>query len=330
MDRLKNAAIVLLGMGEQYAAEILKNMSHKEVEAIIDIMNNIGDISEQEVFDALNEFFDETQHTTGINVASSEYIRNTLVSAVGEDKAEYIIDETCRPEDLNGIELLKWQPVYVIVDALQDEHPQIITVALSSMESEKAAEVLNWFPKDLSKQVVRRMTVLSPVANYAMTTLSEYLEEQFTQTEKFKLITSDGINMAANIIVHLDGETEQEIMSFLTEEDKVLYDKLQDKIFPFEKLTKIDGRGLQTLLAEVENQDLVLALKGAPDTVSRAFYKNMSSKTVDLLKDDMDSLGPVKLEDVEAAQKRIIVLAKKLAQEQKLILPSARGGNTVV
>lgn len=330
MDRLKNAAIVLLGMGEQYAADILKNMSHKEVEAIIDIMNNIGDISEQEVFNALNEFFNETQHTTGINVASSEYIRNTLVSAVGEDKAEYIIDESCRPDDLKGIELLKWQPVYVIVDVLQDEHPQMITVALSSMESEKAAEVLNWLPKDLSKQVVKRMTELSPVANYAMTTLSDYLEEQFTQTEKFKLITADGINMAANIIAFLDGDTESEIMSFLTDEDKTVFDKLQDKLFPFDKLTQMDGRSLQTLLAEVENQDLVLALKGAEEGVSRAFYKNMSSKTVELLKDDMDSLGAVKIDDVQAAQKRMIMLAKKLGEAQKIILPSARGGNTVV
>jgi flagellar motor switch protein FliG len=329
MESLKNAAIIILGMGESCAAEILKNMTHKEVESIIETMNHMGDVSEHEVITALNQFFNEANNTTGINVSSSEYIRKTFLTAVGSDKASTIFDETYLSEELVGVELLKWQPLHVIIDALEEEHPQIITVALMCLDGEKSAQILKWLPSELSKEVINRMTNLSPVSSYAMKTLSEYLQEQFTKTEKFKLITSDGVDMAANIISHMDNQEEKEILSFLTNENNDAYQRIQGKLFPFERLAKLDSRGLQTVIAEVANNDLVLALKGASEEVKAVFFKSMSSKTVDLLKDDMDSLGPKKIEDLMDAQKRIIDIAKKLAEEQKIILPGAKAGNTV-
>ncbi|WP_133128856.1 flagellar motor switch protein FliG [Legionella nagasakiensis] len=330
MDKLKNAAIILLGMGEKCAADILKNLTQKEVESIIEIMNNIGEISEYDVIKALNEFFNDTKKTTGINVTSGTYIRNTLVSAVGSDRAASLIEGTPNAEGLKGFELLKWQPLYLIVDALEEEHPQIITVILMCMDSEKAAEILKWLPKDLSKNVIKRMTNLSPVSHYAMNTLSDYLEEQFTSSEKYKRITSDGINMAANIISYLDSDIEHEIMSYLTEENKDVYEKLQGKLFPFEKLAKMDTKSLQLLLSEVPQEDLVLALKGADNELRNVFFKNISAKTVDLIKDDLEASGPVKIEDVLAAQKRMIELAKQLSDEEKIVLPSAKTKNTIL
>lgn len=330
MDYLKNAAIIILGVGEVCAAEILKNMSHKEVESIIDAMNKMEDVSEFEVITALNEFFNDANNTTGINISSSEYIRKTFLNAVGSDKAETIFDEAYLSEELVGVELLKWQPLHVVIDALEEEHPQIITVALMCLESEKSAQILKWLPNDLSKEVINRMTNLSPVSSYAMKTLSEYLQEQFTKAEKFKLITSDGVDMAANIIAYMDGRDENEIMSFLTSENKDAHQKIQDKLFPFERLIKLDSRGFQLLMAEVNNEDLVLALKGADDKLKSAFFKNMSSKTADLLREDMDSLGPKKITEITDAQKRIIEVAKKLAEEEKLILPGLKGNSSTV
>lgn len=329
MESLKNAAIIILGMGETCAAEILKNMSHKEVESIIETMNHMGDVSEREVIIALNAFFNEANNTTGINVSSSEYIRKTFLTAVGSDKAGTIFDEAYLSEELVGVELLKWQPLHVVIDALEEEHPQIVTVALMCLDGEKSAQILKWLSPELSKDVINRMTNLSPVSSYAMKTLSEYLQEQFTKTEKFKLITSDGVDMAANIIAYMDGKEENEIMSFLTNENNDAYQKIQGKLFPFERLVKLDSRGLQTVIAEVSNDDLVLALKGTTNEIRAAFFKCMSSKTVDLLTDDIDSTGPKKLDELLDAQQRIIDIAKKMAVEQKIILPGMKG-NTIL
>jgi len=324
MDNLRNAAIILLGMGEHCASEILKNLSHKEVESIIETMNNMDEVSEHEVIKALNEFFDETNTTTGINVTSNEYIRKTLLSAVGQDKAGTIFDETYMAEELKGCELLKWQPVYSIVDALEDEHPQIITVALMCLDSEKSAQILQLLPQELSNNVINRITNLSPVSSYAMKTLSDYLEEQFTQPEKFKLITSDGVNIAANIIANMNGDSENEVMSYLTTENKAVYDKIQDRLFPFERLAKFDSKSMQTLIAEIGNDELILALNGATAPLKQMFFKNMSAKSVDLLKEDLETAGPVKLQEAIDAQKRIVALAKKLINEQKIYMSSGK------
>jgi flagellar motor switch protein FliG len=316
MAGLKHAAIILLGMGETCAAEILKSMNHKEVDAIIDAMHNLGDISEQEVIQSLHEFFRETKNTTGINLSSSKYFRNTLLSAVGLDKAESILDETMLAEEYKGIDLLRWQPLYAILDALEEEHPQVIIVALMSLDSELAAQVLNCFPSDIKKSIIKKMTSLSPVSNYAMRTLSDYLQEKFTNSEKYKLITADGLDRAANIIRCMGDASEREIMSYMVKENKDLSDKLQDRLFPFERLALLDKRTLQALLGEVKHEDLVLSIKGADEAMRKALLENLSSKTAELIQDDVDSLGAVKEQSIIDAQKRMVEAAKKLLEEQ--------------
>jgi flagellar motor switch protein FliG len=324
MASKKKAAIILLGMGENHAAEILKILNHKEVEAIIEAMNNIDDVSEQEVIKALNDFFKETQLTSGLNTSSSNYIRNTLVSAIGPEKADMMIniDKNPKSSPLKGFELIKWQQMHHIVSALQDEHPQIITVALMCIDSEQSAQILKHLPKAICNDVITRMTHSNPVSQYAMNALSDYLEEQFTKTEKFKLLTSDGFNLAANIIAKLDMESENEIMASIGEENQEINEKLQDKLFPFSKLAQMDSRSMQTFIVELNNDDLVLALKGADEELKDIFFKNMSNKSAELLKEDLESKGPVKLSDVFEAQKRIIGIAKKLIQEEKIFLTS--------
>lgn len=324
MTSSKDAAIILLGMGETCAAEILKILGQKEVEMIIDIMNCMEDLSEQEVIQALNNFFKETHKHSGLNITSGNYIKNTLVSAVGTQKAGSLMEEDSLIGELKGIELLKWQPLHLIEDLLRDEHPQIITVVLICLDSDKAAQLLYSLPKPVSKEVIRRMTNLTPLSQPAMQTLSDYLEEFFTQSIKFKVLTTGAMDKAAHIISRLDADTEHEIISYLGKEDKELSEKIQDKIFPFEKLAQLDNRSLQTLLAEVDNQQLLLCLKGADEQLKTTFFKSMSSKSADLLKEDLESMGPVKIKEVLQAQKSIVEKAKQLAQEDKIIIASAR------
>ena len=332
MSSRKNAAIILLGMGENNAAQILKSLGHKEVEAIIDVMNSIEEVSEHEVIKALNDFFKESQMISGINSETGNYIRNTLVNAVGADRAESMINlqEAGKSEDLTGLELLKWQSTTRIVDALQDEHPQVIMTALMYLESEKAAEILQQLPKELGKDVIKRMTSCKQISQFALKSLSDYLQEQFTQSEKFKKNASDGVKLAAKILSNLDAITENEILSSLNKDDKIITEQLQDQLLPFEMLIDMDSKSLQVLLSEVNNEDLVLALKGADDTLKKGFFKNMSSKNADLVQDDIDSLGPVKLNDVLQAQKRIIGLAKQLGEQEKIWIPSGNEDSRVM
>ncbi|QDP73459.1 hypothetical protein FOG18_13240 [Legionella israelensis] len=329
MSTLKNAAIILLGMGEACAAEILKLLNYKDVEAIIDIMKDMDDVSEEDVIKAVNAFFKETKMLTGLNLSSNTYIRNTLVSAIGNEKAGSLMEENSLKNELKGIELLKWQPLHLIIEILKEEHPQIITVALACLDSDKAAEILAKLPSEISKDVIRRMTQLSPLSQVAMETLSDHLEEQFTQATRFKILVSDALKGAADIISRLDAQTENEIIDYLSQQNKELSEKLQEKLFPFEKLAELDKVSLQILLKEIEQETMVLALKGADEELKQALFQCMSNKSVDLIEEDMEVTGPVKIKDILNAQKSIVEKAKLLAMENKITLPSAKN-NTIV
>lgn len=329
MSTLKNAAIILLGMGESCAAEILKLLNYKDVEAIIDIMKDMEDVSEEDVIKAVNAFFKETKMLTGLNLSSNTYIRNTLVSAIGNEKAGTLMEENSLKNELKGIELLKWQPLHLIIEVLKEEHPQIITVALACLDSDKAAEILAKLPSATSKDVIRRMTQLSPLSQVAMETLSDHLEEQFTQATRFKILVSDALKGAADIISRLDAKTEHEIIDYLSEQNKELSEKLQEKLFPFEKIAEFDKTSLRVLLNEIEQNTMVLALKGTDETLKQALFQCMSSKSVDLIEEDMESTGPVKIKDILDAQKAIVEKAKLLAMDNKITLPSGKN-NTIV
>ena len=324
MSSLKNAAIILLGMGETCAAEVLKALNYKDVEAIIDIMNNMEEVSEEDVIKAMNEFFNETKVRSGLAITSGDYIHNTLVSAIGVDKAGSLMEESSLVKSLDGIELLKWQPNHLIHDILQEEHPQIITVALACLDSNKSAEILSMFPIDIRKDVVTRMMRLSSVSQFAMETLSEFLVEQFTQTTRFKVLVPDVVGATAKMVARLDSTTESEIIDHLNQDNKELSNRLQEKLFPFEKLADFDSTSLKKLLQEVNNDQLVLALKGADEDIKDALFKCMSNKSVDLIKEDMELLGPTKIQDILSAQKNIVEKAKALAAEDKISIPSDR------
>lgn len=317
MDKIRNAAIILLGMGEKCAGEILKNMDPREVQRIMDVINTIDNVSEQEVIKAINEFFKDSNNNTGIDFSSKEHIKKTMASTLGIKGLD--IDG----EPAKWIELLKNEPIDNLTEIMQDEHPQIITaiiLILSHISNDKASALTKSLPKELQNQLIQRMTKIGPISTYAVDALAAFFEKQLENKDRYDVISVDGVEAAANIISYLDTDTEREIISELTTSNKQLAEKVQDKIFPFEKLIHLDKKSLQTLMSEVKNEDLVLALKGVDDYVKNILMKNISSKSAEILKDEMDTTGPVKLASVIEAQKRIIILAKKLSEEEKIIL----------
>lgn len=326
MDKIRKAAIILLGLGEEYAEQILKNMSKAEVHKIMEVINTIDNVSEDDVIHAMNEFFNASDHT-GIDIVSKENIKNTLVSALGIKGMEKVDIEKSK-----WIELLKYEPLSSILELIEDEHPQVLTalvVILTQLGSERASEIIKGQTKEMQNEIIKRMSYIGPISTFALETLSVFFENELSRTDRYGVVTVDGVDAAANLISYLDSETEREIIADLSNTDKKLAEQIQDKLLPFEKLAYLDTRSLQILLKEVTPDDLVLALKGSNEYIKATFMRNMSTKAAEILKDDLESKGPVKLSNVIEAQKRIVLLAKKLSKEEKIILSTKSDSDVV-
>lgn len=325
MDRIRNAAIILLGLGEKNAADILKNMNAKEVRAILNAINTIDSVTDDDVIQALNEFFKESDGAAGIDVVSKEQIKNSILMTVSTNGLDNIIHGIDNEKD-KWIGIINDQPPNILVDLIQEEHPQVITaiviIIFNYISSDYGTKVIRLLTKNLQNQIFKRMSCMGTMSRVGIESLGNFFETEFNMSSSNSVITLDGIETAANIISYLDTATEQQIMTEITNEDKVIGEKIQDRIFPFHRLAELDKKSLQVLLKEVKNEDLLLALKGVDDRVKDIFMQNMSQKAAEILKDEMDSKGPVKISAVHDAQKRIIRLAKKLDEEEKIVLSS--------
>jgi flagellar motor switch protein FliG len=318
MDKTKNAAIILLGMGETHAGEILKVLSTKEVEVILEAINKIDKITEFEVVKALNEFFNESNTTAAIDGISKEHIKNSLISAVGTSKMGGF-----NPKEAPWLQHLTQEPITHLAEMLQEEHPQIVTaflIIISARYSDYASSLTKLLPKSLQNEVVKRMATTGSISTWALEVLNEYFAHYIIKQHHHSSFKVDGVDAAANIISYLDSETEQAIITDISQKDETIAEKIRDKMFPFEKLAKLDNKSLQILLKEINPDELVMALKGADQRLMDAFIRNMSAKSAEILKDDLEAKGPIKLANVIEAQRKIIITAKKLAEEERIFL----------
>jgi len=280
----------------------------------------------------LNSFFQESSNSLGIDTTSKEQIKHSILAAVGNKGIGAIIQGIDSEKD-QWLELLRVQPTSLIVDLVQDEHPQVITaltiIVFNYISSDYGTRLIKALPKPLQNQIFKRMTNMSSMSRFAIDALSVVFERELQDSQKNSQITLDGLETVANIISYLDSETEHEIMNELTSDNKDLSEKIQDKMFPFSRLSEIDKKSMQILLKEVKNEDLIIALKGVEDNVKNYFMENMSTKSAEILKDEMEAKGPVKIAAVLDAQKRIIRIAKKLDEEEKIILSSKNNPGVV-
>lgn len=320
MDKIKQAAIIMLGMGDKYASEILKSLNPEEVQQIIEAINQIGSVTEADVIKALNSFFKATNNNSGIDIVSKELFKNSLVSAVESKKIETFSDGV-NTELSRWVDVFKVQSADVIASIVQDEHPQVIAMIASIvLTSETASKLIKRLPKELKANIVGRMANMGAVSTFSMEALSIFFEHELKSKDKYHDIPVDGVEAIANILSYLDAESEADIISGLSSNNAELAEKIQERVLPFERLAQLDKRSLQTLIAEVENDDMVMALKGADNHVKKIFLSNMSSKSADIINDEIDSKGPVKISNVIEAQKRIVNIAKKLASEDKIVI----------
>jgi flagellar motor switch protein FliG len=316
----EKAAILLLAIGEEAAAEVLKQLGPKDVQRIGGTMAALSDIKRENIAIVFEEFIEEMTNTTGFGIGTEDYVRNMLTTALGSEKASGIIDRMSLGGNTQGLDTLKWMDARAISDIIRQEHPQIQAIVIAYLESDLSAEVLSYLPESMRLDIMIRVAKLDTVQPDALLELNNILERQFAGSSSAQKRRIGGTKVAADIMTNLDGSIETEIMDALTEVDEGLSTTIQDLMFVFANLLDVDDRGIQSLLREVATEVLVVALKGADDELREKIFTNMSSRAADLLRDDLEALGPMKVSDVEAAQKEILVVARRMAEAGDIIL----------
>ncbi len=323
------AAILMLSLSEDDAAQIFRNLQPKQVQKLGVRMAEMTDFNQDAVNAVHKTFLTSITKHSHIGIGSSDFVRNALIAALGEDKANNLVDQIAMGTGSRGLDSLKWMDARQVATIIQNEHPQIQTIVLSYLEPEQSAQILSQFPEQVRLDLIMRIATLEEVQPAALQELNEIMEKQFAGSAGAQTAKIGGLKSAASIMNYLDTNTETQLMEAIQRQDKDMGTQIQDLMFVFENLADVDDRSVQTLLRDVPNDVLEKALKGADDNLREKFFSNMSSRASAALKEDLASMGPTKLSDVEAAQKEILTIAHRLA-DQGLIMLSRGGGDDFV
>ncbi|HET9446298.1 MAG TPA: flagellar motor switch protein FliG [Steroidobacteraceae bacterium] len=311
----ERAAILLLSLGEAEATEVMKHMGAKDVQRIGSAMTQLQNISRQEVQNVLAEFTQKLEGQTSLGVGVDDYLRKVLIGALGEDKAGGVIDRILFGRSSKGLEALKWMDPRAVAELIRLEHPQIIAIVLAYLDSDQAAEVLSHFPSPVRADVVLRIATLDGIQPTALHELDEVIEKQFAgRTAGLKSSGIGGVKSAANILNFMDSADEASVVELISKADEALGSRIQDLMFVFDDIAEIDDRGMQEVLRAVPSDKLLLAIKGADEPLKAKIFKNMSQRAAEMLKDDLEAKGPVRLSEVEAAQKEILAIVRKMSE----------------
>jgi flagellar motor switch protein FliG len=317
------AAVLLLALGMDKAAFVLKQMNPREVQTVCSAMANVGDVSVPLIEEIVEEFIKEIKAQTALGMNSDDYIRTVLVNALGADKANSILDRIFQGGSSKGIEQLKWLDSRSIADMIRAEHPQIIATLLSLMDPEQAAEVMMYFSEALRPDLMMRVATMQGIQPQALRELDQIMEKQLTGSDNVKSTSLGGVDTAASILNFMETAATEAVMNEITEQRAELAQEIQEKMFTFDDLIGIDDRGMQTMLREVATGNLLLALRGVDDALKEKIFSNMSKRAAEMLRDDLEASPPAKLSDVEQAQKDILAIAKRLAESGEISLGGA-------
>ena len=326
---IQKGAILMLALGEDEAAEVMKYLSPREVQKLGAAMSSMKAIGNDELEAVLTDFRVETEASSSLGLDSDEYIRTVLTKALGDDKASSLLNRILGARDASGIESLKWMDSQSVAELIRNEHPQIVATILVHLERYHACEVLDHFSERLRNDVVLRIATLDGVQPAALRELNEVLTKLLTGNESLKKKPMGGIRAAAEILNFLSGENEQSVMTNLKNYDSDMAQKIMDEMFVFDNIMDIDDRGIQVILREVQSESLIIALKGANVDLREKIFKNMSTRAAEMMREDLESKGPVRLSEVEAQQKEILQTVRRLSDEGQIQL-GAKGDDAYV
>ena len=329
LNKVEKAAILLLSLGETDAAQVLQHMGPKEVQRVGSAMAQMRNIQRDQVEQVMSEFVEIVSDQTGLGVGADGYIRNMLTQALGEDKAGNLIDRILLGGNTSGLDSLKWMEPRAVADVIRYEHPQIQAIVVAYLDPDQAGEVLSHFDHKVRLDIVLRVSALNTIQPAALKELNTILEKQFSGNSNTSRTTMGGVKRAADIMNFLDSSMEGPLLDAIRELDQDLSGKIEDLMFVFDNLADVDDRGIQSLLREVSSDVLVLALKGADEAIKEKIFKNLSKRASELLRDDLEAKGPVRISEVESAQKEILTIARRMAEAGEIVL-GGKGGEEMV
>ena len=324
-EGLESAAILLMSLGEEEAAEVFKHLAPKEVQRLGETIAHMKSVTRERVESVMDNFEKVAAGDSMLVADNNAYVKSVLHKALGPDKANLLIDRILQSSDVSGIDSLKWMDAQSVAELLRNEHPQIVAALLVHLEPEQAAAVLKIFTERQRNEVMVRIATLDGIQPAALRDLNEVMGKVLAGGASGKKSSMGGAKTAAEILNMLGSAVETSVLDFVREADNDLAQKIMDNMFTFDDVEKIDDKGIQALMKEVQSESLVIALKGATPALRDKIFKNMSSRAAETLKEDLDSRGPVRLSEVEAEQKEMLKIVRRLVDEGQIVM--AGGGD---
>jgi flagellar motor switch protein FliG len=315
-----DAAILLMSLGEEEASEVLKHMAPKEVQRLGESIAKMKAVPHERVEKVIKRFEAQTSAESMLVNDTNEYVRSVLKKALGDDKANLLIDRILQGSDTSGIESLKWMEPSSVAELLRNEHPQIVAAILVHLETDQAADVLKFLTERQRNEIMLRIATLDGIQPAALKDLNEVMSKVLAGGDRSKKSNLGGAKCAAEMINMMGTAVETAVLDFVREADGELAQKIMDNMFTFDDLEKLDDKGFQSLLKEVQSESLVLALKGASPVLREKVFKNMSTRAAETLREDLESRGPVRLSEVEAEQKEMLKIVRRLSDEGQIVL----------
>jgi flagellar motor switch protein FliG len=322
---LEDSAILLMSLGEEEAAAVFKHLSPREVQSLGATIARMTSVPKDRLDKVLAKFTTTAAGQSPLVADTGNYVRNVLRKALDEDKANLLIDRILQNGDISGIEGLKWMDAASIGEMLRHEHPQIVAAVLVHLDTDQASAVLKTFAERQRNEVLVRIATLDGIQPSALKDLSEVMGRMVTGGEQARMAPLGGVKTAAEMINLLGTSIETAALDFIRETDNDLAQRVMDNLFTFDDLMNVDDRGIQALLKEVQSESLVVALKGAKPELRDRILKNMSTRAAETLKEELDSRGPVRVAEVEAEQKELLKIVRRLAEEGQLVIGGGSG-----
>ncbi|HGG60036.1 MAG TPA: flagellar motor switch protein FliG [Gammaproteobacteria bacterium] len=321
LDGASRAAILLMTLGEEKAARIIRLMDPEEVQSVGHAMTSLKDIPQEAIAGVLDGFVKQLGNQSGLSLGKEEFLQKALVKSLGREKANNVLSQVfMNSEETKGLESLRWMDPRAIYHVVQHEHPQIIAIVLTHLPRDKAGAVLDMLPDEIQTDVMVRVANLDTVHPAALKELDQILQQRFEKEPEVVVSKIGGIKVAAEILNTVSSETESRVFEALNEYNDDMSEQIQESMFVFENLLALDDRGMQLLLREVPQDKLVKALKGASLEIREKVFNNVSSTAAELMRDDLEAMGPIRLREVEEVQKEIMAVAQRLAEEGQIAL----------
>ncbi|HSQ71548.1 MAG TPA: flagellar motor switch protein FliG [Rubrivivax sp.] len=319
-EGLESAAILLMTLGEEQAAEVFKHLAPREVQRLGETITRMKSVSRERVDAVMDRLEKAAGNDSALVPDNNAYVHGVLRRALGEDKAALLIDRIGAGSSVAGIDNLRWMDPTAVAELMRNEHPQIVAAILVHLEADQTAAVLKLFGERQRNEVMVRIATLDGIQPAALQDLNEVMGQVLADGSRTRKASLGGAKTAAEILNMLGSAIETAVLDFVREADNDLAQKIMDNMFVFDDLEKIDDKGIQALMKEVQSESLVVALKGATPALRDKVFRNMSSRAAETLREDLESRGPVRLSEVEAEQKEMLKIVRRLADEGQIVL----------